>query len=106
MILETRDILQVNATVIMGLLILLSLSSFAESGEENPVGRTPKEIASFLILPFALSAIVIISGSFSVTWEQKEVKGARIYRVSSLAFMFVGFVWIFLLFFDILFSSL
>ncbi len=106
MTLENRDILQVNATVIMGLLILLSLSSFVESGEKNSINRTPQEAASFLIIPFSLSALVIIMGSFSTTLEQKEIRGVRIYHKSSLALMLVGFLWIFILFFQVFLESL
>lgn len=59
---DAKDIVQIDATVIVGALIFVSfqgiINEFAPQGETYYLSR----IAFLIILPFAISAIVAIAG--------------------------------------------
>lgn len=73
--LESSDLLQIDATIIAGILILLTISSFipTPTGQINRMNRkiiqkigkktyefTPYSVTAFIVMPFAVSAILII----------------------------------------------
>jgi hypothetical protein len=67
-VLEDKDLIQVDATVIAGILILLTLSSVAAEDPEFRLSYNIAVAAFFLasILPFSISAVYILKGSFSI----------------------------------------
>ena len=104
LVLSNKEIIQIDATIITGLLILLTISSFVQVGDQSPIGRTPFEVAAFLIVPFALSAFIAVAHSFITVWEQKVIKGHRAYLLFSLGLTFLGFLWIFVIFLQLAFD--
>lgn len=68
--LDSGSVLQINATVIAGILVLLTISSFAEQAHSDRI-KLDTEINKFknisaivIIIPFALSAVLTLYGRF------------------------------------------
>jgi hypothetical protein len=59
-VLEDKDILQVDATIITGILIMLSITGFIGSG----VGKTSftglASLVSIILIPFSVSAVLVV----------------------------------------------
>lgn len=93
MTLETRDILQINATVITGILILLSIASSPTKIFENIVITIPyKYIAGTIISFFASSAGIEILPYMRQALRGKEHADVYYVRKYSISFMLIGFV--------------
>lgn len=59
--LEVSDILQIDATVIAGILILLTISSYKVSGSDSKKyfrGFTKEGMTALVVIPFGISAIL------------------------------------------------
>ncbi len=61
---DANNLLQIDATVIAGILVLLTVKSFKGEYYEQPtrIRLTPKQAAGYVVLPFSISAISIITG--------------------------------------------
>jgi uncharacterized BrkB/YihY/UPF0761 family membrane protein len=114
--LEAKDILQINATVIAGAFIFLSLSiALIEESErqetedekainQSTTRQSPGEtifrsnsqafVALFIILPFALSSIIAIGAEFDK--DKKSIDYERAMK-GSLVFMIWGFFIFFII---------
>ena len=106
----TREgILQINATVIAGLLIMFTLSTIVESYTEKENAITallnPKLIAPLLILPFAISAYRSLKNIENS--EQAELnlsKSIKIMKHGFLALALILFVIFFIQYGNTIFS--
>lgn len=73
MVLNGIDILQIDATVIAGILILLTITSFVEQRDtqsSKPVLK-PRKAVGYVGIPFALSAIIALLASMPLTPSAK-----------------------------------
>ena len=94
--LEDKDILQVDATIITGILIMLSVTGFIGSG----VGKTSftglASLVSIILIPFSVSAVLVV--------QLERMKPSYRYRVKSISltlmeFGFVALIFLFILYF-------
>src|SRR5687767_3371755 len=90
MVLDDKDIIQVDATVIVGALILLTLSNLAE-GLLPAVALIQTMLTLSIVLPFATSAIFIAASS---SYKTPEANRDRIIKRAALITMIVGFVYL------------
>jgi low temperature requirement protein LtrA len=120
-ILDNRTILQANATVIVGVLFFLTLTSFVEFGSEE-VGRVIVRIlTTIIVVPFGVSAVMLViidirplSETFSkiletkrdiaiseweYKWKMRMLKWAR--KSSVVGFAYLITVVLFFLYFAI-----
>jgi len=69
LVLDEENIIQIDATVIAGILILLTVSSFASETQTKPTFLDAlggiNDATAIIITPFAFSAIISISMAFS-----------------------------------------
>ena len=88
MVLEEREIIQVDSTVIAGALILLTLANIAgdTSHIKNLIG-----LIAFTILPFGISAVLILCLGLLPTGSPK-LRFRGIIRRFSLAATTIGFI--------------
>ena len=90
---DVKDIVQINATVIAGLLILLTIASF-QGGlvvDTTQAMGTPIKAAFITIIPFVISSCLAIYAMISQYLKKQERK----YFVAfSLASMLIGFAYI------------
>ena len=94
--LEDKDILQVDATIITGILIMLSVTGFIGSG----VGKTSftglASLVSIILIPFSVSAVLVV--------QLERMKPSYVCRVKSISltlmeFGFVALIFLFILYF-------
>lgn len=94
--LEDKDILQVDATIITGILIMLSITGFIGSG----VGKTSftglASLVSIILIPFSVSAVLVV--------QLERMKPSYVRRVKSISltlmeFGFVALIFLFILYF-------
>jgi hypothetical protein len=93
-----KDILQIDATVIAGILILMTVSSFAitpQNHVQNNIlpNMSPTSLAGLLIVPFSLSAILsIIHSQFETNRHHKLLVniegGARGGMIGGFCYLF------------------
>ena len=77
MTLETGDILTIDATVITGILILLTVSSFAQGQEDDTFIDDFRKISTIvIILPFGASAFFTLGGKLF------QIKSWNYHRIS------------------------
>lgn len=81
---EEKDILQVNATMIAGAFIFLSIVLSADLST-SPLIYEGLTIAYLAIIPFSISAVTVIFG----IWNQSRRRG---WINISLGFMVLGFI--------------
>lgn len=65
---DLADILQIDATIIVGILILLTISSYKVSGSESKKffrGFTKEGMTALVVTPFAISAIISLGRCLS-----------------------------------------
>jgi hypothetical protein len=95
-VLEDKDILQVDATIITGILIMLSVTGFIGSG----VGKTSftglASLVSIILIPFSVSAVLVV--------QLERMKPSHVRRVKSISltlmeFGFVALIFLFILYF-------
>jgi hypothetical protein len=60
MAIDTSTLLQVDATAIVGIFIFLTIQSFSYNTSEYQQTRTRLFLTSFLVVPFAISALAIL----------------------------------------------
>jgi hypothetical protein len=93
-VLEDKDILQVDATIITGILIMLSITGFIGSG----IGKTSftglASLVSIVLIPFSVSAVVQLE-------RIKTSYGRRVKSISLtlMEFGFVALIFLFILYF-------
>ncbi len=112
--LNDKDFLQIDATIIAGLLILLTITSIT-STDESPISistemagnqsqtdneqyqsnifESPKFLAWAMIMPFAMSAIVVMFRSFAEETKRSQ-KTLDWLRSFNLGVLVSGFVYI------------
>jgi len=91
--LKSSEILQINATIIAGVLILLTIVSIRESGSISDIERGLTLIAWVIILPFSVSSL------YAILYEQNMMKESldKIQdkkMKNSLLWMYGGFVYL------------
>jgi len=113
---ENKDVLTIDATVIVGLLILLTITSFVSAQNDTfkklPFLLTPSFWSATITIPFIMSALFSISykaeeifGRFmkkSLTEEHDETKirNRRVEAVKrGLKYMKIGFAYLLLMMF-------
>ena len=86
---DANSILQVDGTVIAGILILLTIKSFKKDGSELPtkIKLTPKQACGYVIVPFSISAAFMIFGSLVTTFD---MTGFQLASISTI----IGFVYL------------
>ncbi|HJT49807.1 MAG TPA: hypothetical protein VJ729_16625 [Nitrososphaeraceae archaeon] len=96
--LNDRDIIQVDATVIAGALILLTLTFALGTLKASELAQQTIRItlAMTVTVPFALSAIFVIWENM-MTKATDEKRKAKL-RTYALGTMFIGFAFIIILF--------
>lgn len=58
---DASDVLQVDATVVVGILILLTISSFSNVAFKKWKFKiSPRQATTIIVIPFSLSAILIL----------------------------------------------
>jgi uncharacterized membrane protein YczE len=92
-VLEDKDIVQIDATVIAGVLILLSLSLVENpaSAIANWINLIKNVLIMIIIAPFAYSAFNVISISIENDFTQDEMEEKKGF---SLILMRTGFAYI------------
>ena len=95
--LTNKEILQIDATVLAGLLILLTIISLEPSDKIVSVWTSPNSWALWVGLGFSFSAILSICAS--VINEKKHPIGEKNVRLASMAFMLTGFIFLGIIFF-------
>ncbi|MGI0026365.1 MAG: hypothetical protein ACREAD_00795 [Nitrosopumilaceae archaeon] len=100
---DVNNILQVNGTVIAGILILLTIKSF--KGDHNEtftrIKITPKDAVAYVIIPFSISAIIAVSDAFKITTTQTNSTGIDWLLIGSAIFTVIGFVYLAIVIFAI-----
>ena len=93
--LNSRDILQIDATVITGVLILLTISFVSEDGTQQK-GNEIFKIAWTLgiIIPFAVSAILATNEILSTKPEPKNFRLAIVVLRVGFYYIIIGIVGI------------
>ena len=93
---DVNNILQVDGTVIAGILILLTIKSFKGDHNEafTKIKLTPKDAVAYVILPFSISAIIAVSDAFKVITTQTTQTEIDILLILSAIFTVIGFVYL------------
>jgi len=86
--LDSAAILQANATIITGILILLTLSQIKTRGEETKLVSLSRQV-SYVVIPFVISAILIIYDSICRCFLEEKYL-----YIAGLFFMIIGFTHI------------
>lgn len=94
MVLEDKDIIQIDATVIVGVLILLTLSSigFKESEMERFENPIKLVLTLAIIGPFTMSALSVLYATLRNKSEPKFIKTALIFMLGGFIYLLVGIV--------------
>lgn len=96
---STKEILQIDATVLAGVLILTTIISFEEiATTQASVFARPNVWLFWSGGGFSLSALFAIIASF---FEKKDTLAFFWLRLVSLSWMFAGFIFLFIIFFII-----
>jgi hypothetical protein len=94
---NAKDIIQINATVIVGALFFLNLSPQAKPGFDIDTGLLINALTALSIIPFAFYAILTAIWGGQRFWEQKGRK-LNVYGITGVklgtTFMIAGFIWI------------
>jgi hypothetical protein len=69
-VLEDKDIIQVDATVIVGVLILLTLTNITGYAKQASVIAVSTIV---IIIPFGLSAVLIVAGNLITSFRNKSM---------------------------------
>ena len=90
---DIKDIVQINSTIIAGLLILLTIASFAGGLVVDTTQSNGTQIrgAFITIIPFVISSCLAIISMISQYVKKEEKKN---FVTFSLASMFIGFAYI------------
>jgi hypothetical protein len=67
--LEVSDILQIDATIIAGILILLTISSYKVSGSDSKKffkGFTKEGMTALVVIPFGISTIISLGRCMNI----------------------------------------
>ena len=98
--LPNRDILTLDAILITGILIFMTVSSYAEIGSFNE-DRSVFQVVAFMIACFSFSSILLIWSSF------QKLEGRRInnnnVRIGGALVTFVGFLFLIIFAFQLAF---
>jgi hypothetical protein len=100
--LEGKDILLVNATIITGIFILLTVSNFEGSHQlqSTQYRLTIAQWIGITIIPFAASSLVIVIGSYRAVYNKiNETTVGRKTSLLVLGFDSAGFVYLIVLVF-------
>jgi hypothetical protein len=95
-VLEDKDILQVDATIITGILIMLSITGFIGSG----IGKTSftglASLVSIILIPFSVSEVLVVQLE-----RMKPSYGLRVKSISLtlMEFGFIALIFLFILYF-------
>lgn len=96
--LKESDILQVNAIVITGILILLTVNADHFANTTLQLGKGLTAIALIMIFPFAASAFIVVSSELAIFGKSDtDVKDKNLYtkRIRfSLIFLKWGFIYL------------
>jgi hypothetical protein len=95
-VLEDKDILQVDATIITGILLMLSITGFIGSGIGKPSFSGLASLVSIVLIPFSVSAVLVV--------QLERMKPSHRHRVKSISltlmeFGFVALIFLFILYF-------
>jgi hypothetical protein len=93
MTLEDKDIIQVDASVIAGVLVFLTLTNV--SGFKTPSFQIQSLFTLLVIVPFSISAILILLDNLKPRPKLKNIAllvmvGGFIYLIFAVAVLFVG----------------
>lgn len=100
--LEGKDILLVNATIITGIFILLTVSNFEGSHQIQSIqyGVTIAQWIGITIIPFAVSSLIIVLGLYTVVFNKINETGVgRKTSMLVLGSESAGFVYLIVLVF-------
>lgn len=97
--LSVREILQIDATILAGLLILTTIIPLETSDSVESVWTRQSSWALWLGLGFSLSAIVAIFASVVNVKKHPDLEKGL--RFLSMAFMLTGFIFLVIIFFVI-----
>lgn len=90
---ESSDILQMDATIIVGILILLTITSYKLSNPEIPKSKklyfTPVKATAFVIIPFSVSAIIELLKNTA-----NPIANNPVMDILELALPIIGFIYI------------
>ena len=100
---DANNLLQVDGTVIAGIMILLTIKSFKGDHSEafTKIKLTPKDAVAYVIFPFSISAIIAVSDAFKVTTTQTTQTGIDMLLILSAIFTVIGFVYLVIVIFAI-----
>ncbi|MFY3742159.1 MAG: NADH:ubiquinone oxidoreductase subunit 6 (subunit J) [Candidatus Nitrosomirales archaeon] len=97
MVLNDKDLLQANATIIAGVLILLTIASVIITSDDGFLASLRKIFLAGGIIPFILSAIIILSPM--IANEEKRLHNAKFAMIGGLVYLggsiiyFLATVW-------------
>lgn len=92
--LDEKELLQANATIIAGILILLTIGSNLIATELN-LSIATKIFLAVAILPFIVAGVIVLSPRFRD--EGKKVKYAQIMTMAGLVYLGVAVLYFVLL---------
>jgi hypothetical protein len=84
-VLDDRDILQTNAAIIAGILILLTLTSITNTATNEDVMRL--SLTLLTIAPFTISSAIILHNNFAISRVERQVRIAG--RLSMVGFVYM-----------------
>ena len=85
--LDDKDILQINATLIVGLFFFIGLSNFLPLTSEDMNRVFAVSVGVFLVTPFAVSALFAVSGHIRIA---KWIMGLGFFTIlAGLVAMFI-----------------
>jgi len=88
---ELIQILQIDATIITGILILLTIAQRRRVREHFTTVSLPKKVAT-VVVPFTVSAILALVESLDLSIINSALPG--LLYLYSIIFMIVGFIYI------------
>ncbi|MFY3741358.1 MAG: hypothetical protein HMLIMOIP_001813 [Candidatus Nitrosomirales archaeon] len=94
--LQDRDIIQIDATVIAGALVLLSLTTLGRSDADPFISKMILVVTISILVPFAASAIAAI-GKWRASATEESIKIARFAMVAGFWYLIVGLIILFII---------
>jgi len=89
---EFNDIIQVNATIIVGILILLTISSFADHSDRSDTSHI---YFNFSIIAFGVSMVsAILSETLIVMGKLKQEKTIQSFKAFGLLILAFGVLYL------------
>lgn len=91
---DKKELLQANATIIAGILILFTIGSNLISTQLN-LSIATKIFLAAAILPFIIAGVIILTPSIKT--EEKKAKSAQIMTMAGLVYLGVAVLYFVLL---------